>query len=68
MSIDQGHHDHHHHHHHAHNAFKRKLSIQERRNKLRPQILNLDSDEQSKFKRISIEAIDFDWIFTGENA
>ena len=40
----------------------------QRRKQLRPQLLKQVDDNDSQVKRVSIEAVDFDWIFEGDNA
>ena len=63
LNIDHSHHDHAHS--HSHDKLNRSKTKIEKQNELLSRTLDLESDEQSKYKRISIEAIDFDWIFTG---
>jgi hypothetical protein len=47
---------------------QRQMSVKQRRKELRPKILNQVNENDSQIKRVSIEAIDFDWIFEGDNA
>ena len=50
------------------NQFGKEKEIRENRKKMRSQILNAEDKDESIVKRVSVEAIDFDWIFLGENA
>lgn len=47
---------------------ERSMTIKKRRKELRPQTLPTVKESESQIKRVSIEAIDFDWIFEGDNA
>ena len=42
--------------------------MQKKANQLRSQTLKFDDKEESHNRRVSIQAIDFDWIFTDNNA
>lgn len=42
--------------------------LRKRRKELRPQQLNIHDHADSNYKRVNIEAVDFDWIFKGDNA
>jgi hypothetical protein len=42
--------------------------IKMRRKELRDQNLLLNDENESNIKRVKVEAIDFDWIFKGDNA